>query len=486
MSNPILSVVIPSRNRPREVRATVLNILKTFEASDAIEILISDNSDVPYSNLPSDPRVKIVRSETRLETAEENLFFAIPFAVGSYLFPLGDDDVVLRQSLLNLMEICRSESYDAMVWNCRNVTSRYEPMGWSRVVCYSPILETTYESFLERIGFWSIPAAVSLCVFKRDLVTTLAVQEAKGLRSKIYSHVAFYATIFKEAKFAFVNQDLVLYRTNSYDLSHKNTNHWTDYSSSQGLSDRFFWTTGFIEQLQFLTSNSSLKRDYLARAVDIGHFGHRLPLLEHVTTLLLEQIAGDLSGTSRISLSEVELEGVLNYFDEIEPKYLGITMSIREISATAKTDTKNAVKLLESLQDDIKKSGASYPFHRFYHSRLRGFHIYSTPLGWLALPQGISSFVNSNPIPLHLSEMLLGIEFPEVKGIFHANSLEELSRLLAKIQISGAQLDALNIFHHATAVYKNQNSATRNSFARYIWNRLPLRARIKLKNYLMK
>jgi hypothetical protein len=382
--------------------------------------------------------------------------------------------------------MCKEENYDAMVWNCRNVTSNYEPMGWSRVVCYSPVLETTYESFLERIGFWSIPASVSLCVFRRELLTEAALSDVRNFRSKIYSHVSLYAILFKNRKFAFINQDLVLYRTNAYDLSHKDTDHWTNYSSSQGFADKFFWNLGFVEQLQFLAANGSLKKDFLKRSIDIGHFGHRLTLLEHVISLMLEQVENDLMGASKIELSSKDLEALLDYFEEIEPKYLGFILSMRELNRVRNSDKKRALRMLDDLKNSFEKSRSSYPFNRFYHSRLFGFLIYDTPLGWLALPQGIASFLNSNPIPLHLAEMLLGIEFPNLEGQYHADSLAELTNKISKLKISGAQIDALNVFHHATAVYKERNSRATTSLVRQVWNRLPLKVKINLKNYLTK
>lgn len=199
MTKVLLSIVIPTRNRNMELCATLNNIIHIIGGSTGVEIIVSDNSDLPVTNLPKYPQLKVIRPEIPLDTAEENLFYALEVASGEYIWPLGDDDIVRSSALRQLLAECEIGRFDAMVWNTRNVSSEYETVGWSRVRCNSSILQISYRQFLERMGYWSIPAGISLTVFKRKLINGRDLQLIKELKSKIYSHVTLYALAFKDS-----------------------------------------------------------------------------------------------------------------------------------------------------------------------------------------------------------------------------------------------------------------------------------------------
>jgi hypothetical protein len=483
VSLPILSIVIPTRNRPAQVKATLTNLKNVIPPSLKIEILVSDNSDNPLDLGEFKSEVICVRPPQILQTAEENLAFVLKEASGIYVWPLGDDDVILKTGFEKLVSECLLGRYDGFTMNTRNVSSDYRAMGWSRVMCFENKIELSYDNFLERIGYWSIPAGISLTVFKRELINNEVLGVILNSDSKIYSHVTMYAMMFNSKSFAFINTDLVEYRTNLYDVSHQSTDHWTAYSSSLGKNDRFFWLTGFIHQLQFLERHSAIKPNYIARAIDIGHFNHRLPLLEHMFSMLLDQISLDLNGKSKISMKSQEVTEIIEYFESKEPSLLGYYNEVTELYKSNKTieEKKN---LINELQQNWSMERTSYPYRRFYRTRAFGFFIYETPMGWLALPQETSSTNFSVPSVNHLDLMLLGIDIPRVRNIYTAESYEALSFILKDLDLDLNFFQDVLEFQLAPARFKQLNNNKKVTLVRKLWLRLPLRMKIYLKRSL--
>jgi glycosyltransferase involved in cell wall biosynthesis len=482
---PILSIVIPTRNRPIQLESTLRNLLNIAGPELKIEIIVSDNSDYATKPIIQDQRIKWVRPKKNLETAEENLFFALDFAIGTYIWPLGDDDVVLKNAFVELIKYCHEGNLDAMVWNTRNVGHDYQAVGWSRVMCSSEVLLLSYESFLERLGYWSIPAGISLTVFKRALINEDRKNQVQMLKSKIYSHVTFYALIFKEANFAFVNIDLVEYRTNMYDVSHSTTNHWTNYADSQGLSDRYFWLDGFVSHLNLLEKYSAIKSDFISRALDIGHFNHRIPLLEHIIEMLFDQIENDLAGRSRRKISSEEINRVTEYLERNAPSYSALLRSLKLLISSSSVSNKAEQNFLE-LKSRWITDRQSYPYRRYFRGRVHGYFVYETPLGWLALEQSGIERINFAPEIKYLNQLMLGIEFPNVQGIYTGATKEELfdqirNKFLKKEQL--LEMEQLQIVPNTFKILENNKYP--KSFLRRAWERLPLRMKINLKRKIL-
>jgi glycosyltransferase involved in cell wall biosynthesis len=485
VTSPELTIIIPSKNRTSQLQATLKNLSSLIPHDGSVEIIISDNSDIPLERLFESQVVRLIRPSERLDTAEENLLFALEHAKGKYIWPLGDDDVVVRSGLSRLLEFCKVDAYEAMVWNAKNVTGDYESMGWSRVMAYSPVVEISYSNFLERIGYWSIPAGISLTIFKREMITREAVTAVQNLRSKIYSHVTLYALLFRDKKFAFINEDLVEYRTNLYDLSHESTSHWTDYTSRHNHSDRFIWNLGFIEHLELLESAGAIGSNFLARAVDIGHFNHRLPLLEHCLSLFLDQLEMDFADLSVIRMTNTEVNTFIDYLERVEPTYIGIYQLVRRVMGVdvkGQQEKTNAIRRSKSI---LSTELEAYPYGRFYHSRVYGYFIFDTPLGWLALPQRASIMVRNIPKIEALEEMMLGIEFHKIEGIFHATSLVELLEIISGCKLDIESLKQFKTFQIIPQQFKenfeNRDSA---SLLLKVWRKLPLKVKIYLKRQL--
>lgn len=115
MINPLLSVVIPTKNRYEYL----LNLLDSLlaERSDKFEIIIQDNSDdnteiVAYLSQVNDSRVRYNYSQGWLSVID-NCDLAISQATGDFVCMLGDDDGIVLESSLKLLEYMQRNNHHA-------------------------------------------------------------------------------------------------------------------------------------------------------------------------------------------------------------------------------------------------------------------------------------------------------------------------------------------------------------------------------------
>lgn len=118
--NPLLSIVIPTKNRYFYLE----NFVKSFVAfqSSEIELVIQDNSDVvssdflEYLSSVDDKRIKYHYSEKSLSMVE-NCDRSVELASGQYVCMLGDDDGVLFNASINVVKYCIDNQYEAAIVN---------------------------------------------------------------------------------------------------------------------------------------------------------------------------------------------------------------------------------------------------------------------------------------------------------------------------------------------------------------------------------
>lgn len=114
----LISVIIPTRERSKYLRHSLQTALDIQD--DNVEIVISDNAsqDTTPDLLAqvSDPRLRVVRAESRL-SMRQNFQFALDHARGEYVIYLGDDDGMLPRQFSLLRRILEEKTPDGMSWS---------------------------------------------------------------------------------------------------------------------------------------------------------------------------------------------------------------------------------------------------------------------------------------------------------------------------------------------------------------------------------
>ena len=92
--NSLLSIVIPTRNRPNMLSYS-LNSALAYQ--DFAQILVVSNGDALKSDIPNEfmnsKNIQIERSELRLSMSE-NWKFGFNFVNSDWVYFLGDDDIM--------------------------------------------------------------------------------------------------------------------------------------------------------------------------------------------------------------------------------------------------------------------------------------------------------------------------------------------------------------------------------------------------------
>ena len=303
---PLLSILIPSRNRRTDVSALVTSLDKylTDEQKNLCEIVISDNSDLPYRLKgvvdATSLRVKIIRPKSTLPTAEENLFYAWKYCKGEYIWTLGDDDPVNFQETPYLFKLLEQGKENLFFWNSNLISSTGKIIQKNRIPLKNADVIMPLRDFIARAGAWYAASGFSTWIIRNSYVKPEeAFEWFKHCQSAIYGHVTLYLKNFPEENVCVVNRPLVYYRINTYDESGDQSN-WKNYAKETGKYFRRAWIYDFPRQIQELVEIGSCKPDFIGQIIEQNHSGERFPLLLILSDLLLEQIEISIGDRSEI------------------------------------------------------------------------------------------------------------------------------------------------------------------------------------------
>jgi hypothetical protein len=117
MSQPTLSILIPTRERAATLRHTLQTATRI--RSDAVEIVVSDNASLDDTRgvvtESGDPRVRYVNPGERLPM-HDHWEFAVAQSTGRYVMIIGDDDAVVPGGIDGLLASMRDRSAPAYRW----------------------------------------------------------------------------------------------------------------------------------------------------------------------------------------------------------------------------------------------------------------------------------------------------------------------------------------------------------------------------------
>ena len=122
MENPLVSIVIPTKNRYLTLIPVIQSIINSLSGNN-YEIVVHDNSDdnTVFSdylqNNPSE-RINYFYTNTKL-SVPENFNLAFHKTKGQYVVSIGDDDLV-SPFLIEIVEYIKSKNIDAVIYDKAN------------------------------------------------------------------------------------------------------------------------------------------------------------------------------------------------------------------------------------------------------------------------------------------------------------------------------------------------------------------------------
>ena len=151
-----LSIVIPTRNRPANLKFALESVYANLSEID-FEVIISSNGFSLEGDLEGIPShllgsVKVVRSDLRLSMGE-NWRFGFSFATGRWIHILGDDDCVALRSPHKLKELLKRDDIDGLVFRTGKFNWKIDSEG----NYYQDSLQEPEESELISQGEETVP-----------------------------------------------------------------------------------------------------------------------------------------------------------------------------------------------------------------------------------------------------------------------------------------------------------------------------------------
>ena len=119
---PLISIVIPSNNSTELLSEAILSITSETGWNSNCELCISDNSEgnetSNFINTKYSTNSKIVyRRSLDAPSLDENVNMAVSIARGQYVWIFGDDDLICKNSLADLVNYLDNSSPDILILN---------------------------------------------------------------------------------------------------------------------------------------------------------------------------------------------------------------------------------------------------------------------------------------------------------------------------------------------------------------------------------
>lgn len=160
IDHPILSIAIPTYNRPKQLQNLLNSISDQYSQDLRLEIVISDNSPgtetadlvSTYTELP----ILYIHQERNIGGAR-NFLFVVDNSRGSYCWIIGDDDLVLPGSIREILSVLSSSSgIECIVLGYAYVHDDYrssivtEPSSAAAEYGHSVFADTSINHFIDK------------------------------------------------------------------------------------------------------------------------------------------------------------------------------------------------------------------------------------------------------------------------------------------------------------------------------------------------
>jgi len=276
-SDCILSIVIPTRRRPKAFAIVLKALLRFFEENPnpQVQIIISNNGDDLETkktvhdmslDFPNQNLVYLC-PEMEFKTAEEHLIWLYSLNWGEFVWFLGDQDLPIESGVKNLIDkILLHQEMDFFV---ANFATERNNLILSKSY-YGDLLrvdqEVNFQTAVIKFGYWAGICGISNQILRSQKLDSELFKRIAETTGTIYSHMTHHIGVFGQSKGLVLSDPLVEYHLN--DLADGDSSSWQEYAKSKGRPYWDPWALSFLKQIHFLNENNFVNNDFLESVLD--------------------------------------------------------------------------------------------------------------------------------------------------------------------------------------------------------------------------
>ena len=240
-NEPLVSIGIPTYQRPIELRNTLKEILAQTYRN--IEVVVSDNgsqgkevNEVIEEFLKQDDRIRYFRQSDNLGPVQ-NFQFVLEQSLGEYFMWCADDDWHAPRFVESLVEAMTHQPNAALAFsNFKAIDTQGNEWGSTRAFCDQLQLFTTQSKWLRLWRFfiqpeWNGKANMIYGMMRRGALLNFSLSEFVSLHNVPYADNLFVFNVLKSGPLALVTDTL-------YGARVGNTKHHTNTSDGIRLSTK--------------------------------------------------------------------------------------------------------------------------------------------------------------------------------------------------------------------------------------------------------
>jgi glycosyltransferase involved in cell wall biosynthesis len=466
---PLLTILIPTRNRRHRVVPLVAYLIENLPKADhaIIEILVldncsDDNTAQALSTLES-PMLRVSTNAVYQPTSEENVFHGLSQARGEFIWFLGDDDVPRLNGVLNMLDLIKADVSDLFVFNFRVLDGDGRVASLSQIRSAPEDLQSTLPDIIKRIGMINMLSGWSIIVARRSMLSAETAYEIMKT-SPIYAHCFWFLKSFSNARARFVARPLVDYR-----VFHAKGG-WETYTAEKGVGYLYYWHLGLLRLFEMALAQNLLSARDIAEIFEYRHNGTKYRGIDEITFKLIEQ--ADCYVDTRIQrnlLSPEELEQAFNLILKIDLSLLDVTYKIRDmyeilwLNDIGTTQQRQRFRDARTVAAELLWARQSDLYEPFLIEMTYGYCIYNWNGYWIGIRVDALSFIDAVFAQFQPKEM--------APGILVAATRQGLLNAIAKAppiaEPVGARLTVADasLIGDASVIADSSNAAQSNSEA---------------------
>ena len=388
--NNFLTIVIPTRNRGKQVEKLVKELLSLIELNDLIDvkIVVSDNSSdhktqIIINNL-LDNNLNIVRLVTQLEqheTTEEHMSELLETSNSEWTLFLSDETQLIEENFVKLVNYLREQKnmdyiiLDYIIHDSGSLIKQY----YGGVRTFGQMRE--YLDLIKNHGFYNGVTVIGSVIYKTKSLNTNKYKEILE-SGKIFSHIAFNIACLENKNGAIFESPIFRHNTTiEHDLDYSN---WLIYGQRKKRPVLDPWMLNFYRLLDYLLENKHIDSNFIfesiSHEISKDQFPFVIPLTQNMKNVIIRNIVFE---NKRYGLA---------YSDKDKSEMKRILRKFKGTNELIDTLERNDLSL-------IKNGNDTNPYFQYFYATFLSYSIFSIQNRFIAVKSSnisaISSFIYS-------------------------------------------------------------------------------------------